>query len=225
MLFKATKPKRGSAKQMAVFRLAAISVVVGLALTALIEIGISVRQNLASRIPVRIRGTLSEADRVEVLKLVRREMWQRSFPGFSWATIRMAPVSLFRIGNARLNEILVAPQPSPYDIQVAGRFCAANRYWLLRRGPNGWTVIREQPTPGFEVFEGRVEDLLAGLDHGKVQAPPLRQSLQGDRKEVPMLFFPPGSTLPKRPAKDFDGGASFSNWTSNHAGLSLEGSR
>lgn len=138
-------------------------------------------------------------------------MWQRSFPGFSWATIRMAPVSLLRLDAARVTEILVAPQPSPYGIQVAGRFGAANRYWLLNRGPKGWAIDSEQPTPGFDVFEGRVEDLLASLHHGKVEAGLLLQGPQGDRKQVPMLFVAPGSIPPKRPASDSDSGAAFSS--------------
>src|ERR1035437_2539249 len=225
MSFETAQPRRASAKQKVILRLSAISALVALALVALIVIGISVRQNLASRSPVRIRGSLSEADQVEILKLVRRDMWQRAFPGFSWATIRMAPVSLFRIGTSRLNEILVAPQPSPYSIQVAGKFGSAKRYWLLRRGPKGWAIDSEQATPWFDVFEGRVEDLLAGLNHGKVQAPPMLQGPLGDRKVVPLLFVPPGSIPPKRPPGGFDSGASSSNWTSNHAGLSLDGRR
>jgi hypothetical protein len=196
-----------------------------LVVVTLIAIGIGVHQNLTSHAQVRVRGSLSEADRVEILKLVKRDMWQRSFPGLSWSTIKQAPISLYRLGTARINEVLVAPQPSPYSIQVAGKFGAAQRYWLLRRGPKGWAIDSEQATPWFDVFEGRVEDLLAGLNHGKVQAPPMLQGPLGDRKVVPLLFVPPGSIPPKRPPGGFDSGASFSNWTSNHAGLSLDGRR
>jgi len=225
MLFETAQPNRASAKQQAILRYVRISVLVALVLAALIGIGIGVRQNLSSRLQVRIRGSLSEADRVDILRLVRRDLRQRAFPGLSWRTIRMAPLSIYRLGTARISEVLLSPQPSPYSIQVAGKFGAAKRYWLLKRGPKGWAIESERATPWFDVFEGRVEDLVAGFDHGKVQAPPLRLGPQEELKEVPMLFLPQGVTLPRRPAKDFDGGASFTTWTSNHAGLSLEGSR
>ena len=214
------QPRRASAKQKVILCLMALS-----CLVALIAIGIIVHQNLPSRPPVRVRGSLSETDRLEILKLVRRDMWQRAFPGLSWSTIRMAPLSLYRLGTARINEVLVAPQPSPYSIQVAGRFGAAGRYWLLKRGPKGWAIQSEQPMPWFDVFEGRIEDLLAGLHHGKVEAAPLLQSLQGDQKQVPVLFVAPGSIPPKQHAREFDRGSDFSNWASNHAGLSLDSRR
>jgi hypothetical protein len=216
------QPRPALAKRKVSLRPLALSGLVALALVALIVIGIRVQHILRSRPPVRVRGSLSETDRVEILKLVRRDMWQRSFTGLSWSTIRQAPISLYRLGTARINEVLVAPQPSPYSIQVAGKFGVAQRYWLLRRGPKGWAIDSEQATPWFDVFEGRVEDLLAGLNHGKVQAPPMLQGPLRDRKVVPLLFVPPGSIPPKRPPGGFDSGASFSNWTSNHAGLSLD---
>jgi hypothetical protein len=216
------QPRPVLAKRKVILRLLALSGLVALALAALIVIGIRVQHILRSRPPVRVRGSLSETDRVEILKLVRRDMWQRSFPGLSWSTIRMAPVSLYRLGTARTHEILVAPRPSSYSIQVAAKFGAAQRYWLLRRGPKGWAIEGEQSTAWFDVFEGRVEDLVAGLHHGPVPAPPVLRGLQGDRKVVPLLFVPPGAIPPKPPAGGFDSGASFSNWTSNHAGLSLD---
>ena len=224
MSFKTAQPKQALATPKAILRLSAISALVALALVALVVVGIRVRQNLASRSPVRIRGTISEADQTEILKLVRRDMWQRAFPGFSWAMIRRAPVSLFRIGTSRIGEILLAPQPSPYSIQVA-QVGSAKWYWLLRRGPKGWVIESEQATAWFDVFEGRVEDLRAGIHHGKVQAPSLLQGPQGDLKQVPMLYVPPGSIPPRRPSGEFDGGASFSNWTSNRSSLSLGGPR
>ena len=215
------QPRLALAGRKVFLRLLTPSGLMALAVVTLIAIGIGVHQNLTSHAQVRVRGSLSEADRVEILKLVRRDMWQRSFPGLSWSTIRMAPVSLYRLGTARTHEILVAPRPSSYSIQVAAKFGAAQRYWLLRRGPKGWAIEGEQSTAWFDVFEGRVEDLVAGLHHGPVQAPPVLRGLQGDRKVVPLLFVPPGAIPPKPPAGGFDSGASFSNWTSNHAGLSL----